>query len=331
MQKLLPGLTLVALLSGLAYAAARLPYLGVIGPLVLGLGLGLAWRAAAGLPPRAEPGARFAAKTLLKLGIVLLGVRLDFALLAAVGPAVLLGNVLVVGLGIWLIERLGRRLGLSRGLRLALAVGTSVCGASAIAAAVPVVGARDEEAGISVSIISVLGVLGVLAYLAAYALFEPPATLYGVLVGSTLQEVAQVVAAGYTPGGATGDLALLVKLARVALLAPALITINLLLRREARQAPQEGAPSAKLPPLVPWFLSGFLLVGVLNSLGAFPEGVRAALQFAGLALTVLAMTGIGLGTDLSAWRRLGREALLLGAAGGLILLAIMLPYALLAL
>ncbi len=176
MPKALPGLFLVAFLTLLAYGAARLPFLSVVGPLVVGLLLGMGWRAVFGLPGQAEAGARFAAKTILKVGIALLGVRLDFLLLAQVGPAVLLG--------LFFIERLGRRLGLSRGLRLALAVGTSICGASAIVAAAPIIGARDEEIGVSVSVISVLGTLLVLAYLAVYRLLEPSGDLYGVLVGS---------------------------------------------------------------------------------------------------------------------------------------------------
>lgn len=331
-RQLLPGLTLVTVLTAAAYLAAEVPVLSVIGPLVLALLVGLAWRAAVGLPASAAAGARFAGKTVLKIGIVLLGIRLDFLLLVEVGPVVLLGNVLVVCGGLVFVEWLGRKMGLDRGLRLALAVGTSICGASAIVAAVPIIRATEEDAGVSVTVISLLGTLAVLGYVLLAAVVDVPIQVYGLLVGATLQEVAQVVAAGYTASNESGDLALLVKLARVALLAPALIVLNLLLRRQLQaegEASTDGDGSkTALPPLVPWFLTGFLIMGALNSLGAIPTALGRPVHQASLMLTAAAMAGIGLMVDFSAFRYVGRRAVLLGAAGFGLLVAIMVPYVL---
>lgn len=343
-RQLLPGLALVTALTAAAYLAAAAPALSVIGPLVLALVVGLAWRATVGLPTRAAAGARFAGKTVLKIGIVLLGIRLDFLLLLEVGPVVLLGNVLVVCGGLVFVEWLGRKMGLDRGLRLAIAVGTSICGASAIVAAVPIIRATDEDAGVSVTVISLLGTLAVLGYVLLAAVVDVPIPVYGILVGATLQEVAQVVAAGYTASNESGDLALLVKLARVALLAPALIVLNLLLRRQMRRdeenrneedhdetetASDEDTQATSLPPLVPWFLTGFLVMGTLNSLGVIPTALAGPVHRASLMLTAAAMAGIGLMVDFSAFRYVGRRAVLLGAAGFGLLVVMMVPYVLL--
>lgn len=334
-RQLLPGLGMVTALTALAYAATLIPTLSVIGPLVLALVVGLFWRAIFGLPASAAPGTRFAGKTVLKIGIVLLGIRLDFVTLLEVGPVVLLGNILVVCGGLVFVEWLGRQMGLDRGLRLALAVGTSICGASAIVAAVPIIRATDEEAGVSVTVISVLGTVAVLGYVALSALLDIPTPVYGVLVGATLQEVAQVVAAGYSSSDPAGDLALLVKLARVALLAPALIVLNLILRRQldaeraANAAEGEGdGATPPLPPLVPWFLTGFLVMGVLNSLGWIPVAMQRPVHQGSLMLTAAAMAGIGLMVDFSAFKYVGRRAILLGAAGFGLLVVMMVPYVL---
>ena len=215
--------------------------------------LGITFRAVLGLPDAVQKGGQFAAKSLLKVGIVLLGVRLNFLLLAEIGPVILVANLAVVILGLLAMEWFGRKLNLPLSLRLGVAVGTCICGASAIVAAVPIIGANDEEAGISVAVISLLGTFGVVLYTLFAAVLAPSETVYGTLVGATLQEVAQVIAAGYTVNTATGDLAILVKLARVALLAPALLGINLLLRRR-----EETNVGPDAPPLLPLFLVGLL-------------------------------------------------------------------------
>ena len=324
---LLPGLALVAGLTLVTYLLASVPYLTVLGPLVIALVLGIAWRAVAGMPDAAGPGASFAARTLLRIGIVLLGVRLDFALLAQVGPVILLGNLLVVVLGILAIDRLGAAMNVPNALRLGIAIGTSVCGASAIVAAIPVIRAEADDASVAVGVISVLGTIGVLAYTLTFLVLDPPPLLYGVLVGSTLQEVAQVLAAGYASGVEAGDLAVLVKLSRVAFLAPALIALAFLMRGRG-PASADGSDAAR-PPLLPGFLVGFLLVGVIHSLGWIPAPAADAMEVASLLLTAAAMVGLGLGVDLAVFRRVGAKALLLGSAGFAVLVAVMVPFTIL--
>lgn len=350
LTSLLPGLALVAGLTAVAYLIATLPGIAVLGPLVIALVVGLAWRALLGPPRASEAGATFSARTLLRIGIVLLGVRLDFGLLAQVGPIVLLGSLLVVAVGILGIERLGALAGLPRGLRLGIAVGTSICGASAILAAVPTTRMKDAEAGVAVGIISVLGTAGVLGFALFSSLLEPAPAMYGLLVGLTLQEVAQVLAAGYVPGAEAGDLATIVKLTRVALLAPALLVLGGLLGRNddarstgALDSHDDAKPSGLLShrsgaeptgarrfrsPL-PLFLLGFLAVGVISSLGWIPATLSNAMEAGSLLLTSAAMVGLGLGLDLAVFGRVGSKALLVGAGGFLGLVAVMLPYAVL--
>lgn len=269
LSKLLPGLLLTGGLTAVAYALALLPGVQVIGALGVALLLGLGWRAVFGLPAVFRPGAAVSARTLLRVGVVLLGVRLNFALLAEAGPKVLLLDVLVIGVGITAIERIGVWLGLPRALRLAVAVGSSICGASAIAAATPVIGADGDEVSVAVGIVSLLGTLGVVAYTVLGPILHLSAQTYGMMTGSTLHEVAHVLAAGAAQGAEALDIATVTKLTRVALLAPVLLIVGAVLRRaDHGEDTQTGALKA---PLLPGFLVGFLAVGVLNSLGVIPR------------------------------------------------------------
>lgn len=314
---LLPGLALVCLLTAAAYLLSTLPGLRVLGALGLALLLGLLVRGLLRLPGSVQAGAGYAARTLLRLGVVLLGVRLNFVLFAQAGLHVLLLDLAVIATGLLSMTWLARRRGLPRGLGLAVAVGSSICGASAIAAAAPVIGANEDEVSVSVAVCSLLGTVGVVGYSLLALPLGLGAQRYGLMTGSSLHEIAQVLAAGAAQGGRALDFAMLTKLTRVALLAPVLLLLGGVLRWK------QGRPSAARPrpPLLPAFLVGFLLVGVVSSSGLLPRALTAGMQTASLLLTAASMAGIGLGVNFAVLRRLGGPALLVGGLGfGLLLL-----------
>lgn len=313
---LLPGLALVAALTTAAWFLANLPGLRLLGALALALVLGVAVRTAIGSRAWLAPGARFAARRLLRLGVILLGVRLQLDLFVAAGPTALVLAFAAVLVCLGVMEPLGRRLGVAPGLRRTLAVGTGVCGASAIAAAAPVVRADDEEAAIAVGLVSLLGAAGVVAF----SLLAEPLGLgeraYALVVGASLHEVGHVLAAGAAMGPTALDLATLVKLVRVALLAPALLLLGLLVREvDGVQGASITAPARRRRVLLPGFLVGFLLLGAARALGAVPAGWVEPLSTSSLLLTAAAMAGIGLGVDFASLKRAGSRALWLGVAG----------------
>lgn len=331
------GLALVAGLTGFAFSVGGLPGLALFGPLVLALLAGAAVRAVVSARARdaergstwldhAQPGVRFAAKVLLRVGIVFLGVRLDLRALLGVGPTVLAGSVLGVLVAFITVEWLGGRLGVDRGLRRAVAVGTGVCGATAIAAAVPVLRAEDEHASLAITVVSVLGTVGVVMFALWDALAAGSARLVAMVAGASLQEVGHVVAAGAVVGGTEGDLALLIKLSRVVLLAPALMLLGWLVRREAKAAAPSAGGVAKLPPLVPPFVLGFLGFSAVTSLGWLSVGAVGQLTLLGTVLTAAAMAGIGLGVHFGPLRRSGGKAVLLGVAGFVAMVVVMGAY-----
>ena len=306
---MLRGALYVLSLTLLAWSLAPLPGLRVLGPLGLALLLAALARAAFGLPKSAEPGVRFFARPLLRAAIVLMGVRLDFTRLAQAGPRVLVVDVLVVFAGAAFVAWLGSRLSVRRPLALLLAVGTSVCGASAIAAAGPLVRADEDDVAVSIGLISLLGTIGVVSYPALGRLFHLGDSAYALLCGASLHEVPQVLAAAFARGQAAGDFGTLVKLTRVALLAP------LALALAALEVAHGGEPVSwrRLP--VPWFVVGFVLVGALRSAGVVPPALIPVLEQASRLLLVAAMAAVGLGVHAEAVRRLGWPPIALAILG----------------
>jgi uncharacterized integral membrane protein (TIGR00698 family) len=316
-------LALLAALTAAAFALARLPVGSSLGPLVLALLMGVAL-AATGWARRRRlgesPGVRFVARDVLRLGIVLLGARLDVRLLAAVGPWALAGSVLGVIVAFAAVEGAGRALRLPAELRRAVAVGTAICGASAIAAALPLLRARAEHASLAIATISLVGTIGVLGFAGWNALTDAPNGTAALLAGATLQEVGHVVAAGDALGDDAAETALLVKLSRVVLLAPTLVVLGLFGRRE------QGVGGGPRPALLPGFVAGFLVVSALVSVGAIPPSWAATLADGGVIATAAAMAAIGLGVDLRVLRARGRAAVTLGTLGFAALLVAMAAY-----
>ena len=317
LRALAPGVLLAVALAAVSYALATLPGLKVVGPLTVALLVGLGVRAALGLSPPLVEGTRFSARTVLRLGIVLMGARLDFGLVARAGPRILLLDVAVIAVGIVGIAWLARRLGVGAKLAMLLAVGTSVCGASAVVAASSVTRADEEDTTLAVGLCGLLGTVGVLLYVFVGPLLGFSSAQLAVLSGSTLHEVAQVMAAAFTWGTEAGDLGTLVKLTRVVLLAPALIVLGLV-----SGAAGKVRYSWREPP-IPWFVVGFLALGALGSAGLVTPASRAALSTASVFFMVVAMAAMGLNTPLQLLRRAGLKVLWAGLAGfgGLALMA----------
>jgi uncharacterized integral membrane protein (TIGR00698 family) len=306
-RALLPGIALCAAIALLADRLATLPVLKVFGPLTLALVLGITLRAFAGPLPWSDPGSKLCARPVLRIGVFLMGARLDFGLVAKVGPRVLLLDLLLICVGLVGIAWLARAFAVPAKLATLLAVGTSICGASAVVAAGAVTGADEEDVTLAVALCGILGTAGVLFYVLVGPWLPLSLTQLAILCGSTLHEVAQVIAAAFTWGNASGDLGTLVKLARVVLLAPALLALGILLRGPGVRY------SWKEPP-IPWFVIGFLALGVAGSFGGFPGSNRALLSAASIFLMTCAMAAMGLHTQLGMIRRAGARVLYAGLA-----------------
>jgi uncharacterized integral membrane protein (TIGR00698 family) len=301
----LPGALLCLGLAIAAHYLAALPGLAVMGPLTLALVLGILLRARGPLP-WSDAGSRIFARPVLRLGVLLMGARLDFALVARVGPRILLLDFLLICVGLVGIAWLARAMRVPPKLATLLAVGTSICGASAVVAAGSITKAEEEDVTLAVALCGLLGTLGVLFYVLAGPWLPLSISQLAVMSGSTLHEVAQVIAAAMTWGAQSGDLGMLVKLTRVALLAPALLALGLVSRGSGpRYSLQE--------PPVPWFVIGFLVLGTAGSFGLLPPAVKDLAARTSLFLMTAAMAAMGLHTQLAMLRKAGPRVIYAGA------------------
>lgn len=248
-----------------------------------------------------NPGATLASKQILEVGVALLGATVSFPTLLAAGPALL---VLVVGgvAGTLAIGfALGRLLALSVKLSVLVAVGNAICGNSAIAAVAPVIRADKKDVASSIALTAVIGVCLVLGL----PLLIVPLTLdhyqYGVLAGMSVYAVPQVVAAAFPVSQISGEVATLVKLTRVLLLGPVVVLMGLLFRGE------RGAAKHGVSAYIPWFITGFLLLALVRSVGLLPPVIADSAATLSRLLTILAMAGRGFGVRLAGIRAVGRR------------------------
>ncbi len=308
---LVQGLSLTLVLTLLARQLTGLPLFSIMGTMIIAILLGIAWRAVMGIPGAATQGINFAAKSLLKLGVMLMGIRLDMNLIIASGPRIILIDALVIIFTIALFWWLGHHLSLTRRLASLLGVGTAVCGAAAIAAVAPLVKADDNETALSVAIIALLGTVGTLTYTLVQPLLHLSPYAYGVLTGSTLHEVAHVVAAAMAGGKVSGEIAILVKLGRVALLIPVAMVMGYLFNREQR----EPEPQRRQQLPIPWFVFGFLGFSLVNTFTFVAPAIEQFILQISILILTMAMAGLGLNVELQLFRQVGGRSLLVGVIG----------------
>lgn len=312
---LIQGVALTAVLTLVARQLAMLPLLNIMGSMILAILLGIAWRSFMAVPVTAELGINYAGQKVLRYGIILMGLRLDIPRIIAAGPRVIALDVLAITVAMAVITLLGQKMGLSKKLATLIAAGTGICGAAAIAAVAPVVRSRDDETAVAVAVVALLGTLFSITYTLVHPLLNLTPYQYGLFSGSSLHELAHVIAAAQAGGSVSTDIAILVKLGRVSLLVPVALILGAVFARLDNQ----GAAWCWRQIQVPWFILGFLALSSLNTLAHLPSAVTEPLLQAGVFLLTMAMAGLGLNVSPGMLKRVGARGLGAGLIGSLIL------------
>jgi len=261
------------------------------------------------------PGIEFCARTVLRVGVALLGLRITLDQVVALGwqPVVLV--VASVAITITLSMLVARALGFQGIFGLLTGGATAICGASAalaLSAALPAHPLKERATLFTVIGVSALSTFAMVAYpMIVHALGLSPQQA-GIFLGGTIHDVAQVVGAGYSLSPETGDAATLVKLLRVAMLLPVIVVASLITR--ARSKADGTAGSTQRPPLLPAFAVAFALLVALNSTGWMPSLVRSVGNDASRWFLVAAIAGIGMKTQLKELATVGFKpvALMIG-------------------
>lgn len=287
-----------------------------ISPLVIGIVMGIFYANTLHnqTPDAWQGGITFSAKKILRFAIVFYGFRLTFQEIIDVGMAGFLVSVIMLAttfiLGTWLGHKI---FGMEKDTSMLTASGASVCGAAAVLATEPVLKSEEYKAAIAVSMVVLFGTISMFLYPVLYtAIIEPAsgflhmtAKEFGIYVGGTIHEVAQVVAVPASVPGAPkemADAAVIVKMTRVIMIAPMLIILGIYLSYTAKK---EGGESSAVKLVIPWFAVYFIGMAGFNSLHLIPTNIVGYINEIDTFLLTMAMTALGMGTRFAKFKGLG--------------------------
>lgn len=340
---LIPGVLLAAALVFLCVwltdlMNAALGFKGLISYILMVIVAGILVRNMLSVPAIFSPGITFCLKKLLRLGIMLMGIRLSIFAVLEIGAWGIPIVVVCVLSGLVITSYFGRLLRLPDRLATLIAVGTSICGASAIVATAPGINAKDEEVTYAVANITVFGIIALIIYpFLAHLIFSGDTTLAGLFTGTSIHETAQVAASGLiydqTFGAisnpTTGDIAIVTKLVRNLLMAIVIPAMTFIYARRTGEVQDASEPGYKKAlKLFPLFILGFLFMAMLRSIGdagiqsgdlamglwgeeqwiGITKGIK---QWSGYILAT-AMAGVGLGTSFRNMQGLGIKPFYVG-------------------
>ena len=314
----LPGLAIV-LLGTLAAGFISDHYGAPLTLMSLLIGLALNFLSA---DTRLTPGLAFASRSLLRWGIVLVGVRITIWQIYALGPVALIAVLAIVACTMGAGVLIGRRLGFDAAFGTLAGGAVAICGASAAMALATTLGekrASQTQLTLVLVGISAMSATAMVLYpLVAHA-FHLSDLKAGFLLGASIHDVAQALGAGYSYSKNAGEIAAIVKLTRVALLAPALAVVAMFLPRGG------GGPKG---PGIPWFVVGFFVLAGVNSFGVIPAVVASGAEKVATGLLAAAVTATAVRSPLSQLLEAGPRPLLVILASTLVAFALALLAAL---
>lgn len=312
-RTLFPGIALAILIAAAGIFVSKL--VPALGDMTLVILLGILVGNSVKLPQSFSPGLEFCEKRLLSLSVMLIGFSLNMATIEQLGLPTLGGLFAMIWVTIGLSWYTAKIFGLPPSLGALLGVGNAICGASAIAAASPLLSKSKQEVGIAIGVVNLLGTLGMflLPILLHLLNFETPQA--GLIIGGSLQAVGNVIAAGFSISREVGDTATAVKLVRIFLLGPTLLGLAALAKCNFRKHELAQANISKRAPFaMPTYLYGFAVAAIIFNLGLLPANIVSGLQKTSHSALLIAMAGNGLRIHLSTLLRQGPQAFCFGAA-----------------
>ncbi len=318
----LPGLLLTGVLTALAIYIGDIPWFSSMGlgaltlAILFGIIVGNTFYPVA--KPYSDEGVKFAKHYLLRTGIILYGFRLTFQQIADVGATGLIIDAIMLTSTFLIAMWVGRKyFGLDEQTVILIGAGSSICGAAAVMATEPVVKAQASQVAVAVSTVVIFGTIGIFLYpwfyhLNAFAGWLPfTEETFGIFSGSTIHEVAQVVAVGHSISPDAENAAVISKMIRVMMLAPFLIILSTYLSKKKSKANNGAQDTEKSPITIPWFAVFFILMAGFNSFNLIPASIVSYIVTIDTVLLAMAMVALGLTTHISAIRQAGVKPLLL--------------------
>lgn len=290
--KWLSGIAFTFFIALIAYFLTKVPGLGKIGQLGMAVIIAVLYRQFFGYPEQLRSGIQFSSKRLLRLAIILYGLKLNIDVVFHQGLGLLVRDVGTIIFSIALMILIAKWLKADFSISLLLGIGTGVCGAAAIAAVSPILKTKDEDTAISVGLVALIGTVFAIIYTVLWPLLHLTATNYGIWSGISLHEIAHVALASAPAGQDALAIGLLAKLGRVLLLVPLCFILILWMKRT-------GKMESNTKIEFPWFLIGFILMSLFGSyiLGKqiiIPNSMMTTISNGTTYILTMAMIGLGL-------------------------------------
>ena len=265
-------------------------------------------------PTWIKPALKFTSKRVLKVAIVLLGASLSVGTILSVGKMTFFVMIFTFAVCFGAGFFIRKLFGLNWKLSNLISAGTGICGGSAVAAIAPVIDADDKDIAFAMSSTFLFDMVMIALYPLMGRALGLTDIAYGIWAGTSVNDTASVVASGYAFSEIAGDFATMVKLTRTIAIIPTVLVfayIGTRLKQKELQAANQGG-KVNLVKIIPWFIGGFLLLAILNSVGFIPATASSTLKSASKFLMVSALAAIGLGTSIFDFKRAGLKPMLYG-------------------
>ena len=265
-------------------------------------------------PSWMKPALKFTSKRILKLAIILLGASLSINTIMSVGKMTFFVMIFTFAMcfgGGYFIRKI---FGLNWKLSNLISAGTGICGGSAIAAISQVIDADDKDIAFAMSSTFIFDMIMVALYPIMGKLLKMTDIAYGIWAGTSVNDTASVVASGYAFSEIAGDFATMVKLTRTIAIIPTVLVFAYIGTRIKQKELKEANKDQKvnIVKIIPWFIGGFLLLAVLNSVGFIPATVSGVIKTTSKFLMVTALAAIGLGTSITDFKKAGLAPMFYG-------------------
>ena len=265
-------------------------------------------------PAWMKPALKFTSKKVLKAAIILLGASLSVNTILSVGKMTFFVMIFTFAMcfgGGFFIRKL---FGLNWKLSNLISAGTGICGGSAVAAIAPVIDADDKDIAFAMSSTFLFDMVMIALYPLMGKALGMTDIAYGIWAGTSVNDTASVVASGYAFSEAAGDFATMVKLTRTIAIIPTVLVFAYIGTRIKQKEMKEANNDQKvnLMKIIPWFIGGFLLLAILNSLGFIPTAVSGIMKSTSKFLMVSALAAIGLGTSITDFKKAGLAPMFYG-------------------
>lgn len=309
-QALLPGTALIGSLVALAFLIHS--WIPAVSPLAMAVALGFVLVNVGWWPTSAEPAAAIASKRIMRIGVALLGLQLSLSALAEIGLSGVITVFAVVTCTVLGILGLSRLFRMSGDLGLLIGIGFGICGATAVAAVRPQTRATQEETSYAIALIALCGTASIIVLPLISAWLGLSDATFGAWVGAAVHDVGQVVATASIVGDEALQAAIVVKLARVTMLAPIVIALSVRHRRYLQRANVDPSAPRATVPWIPGFVLGFLAIVALNSTGVLPDSVVDAGVTLSKVCLAAGLVALGAGVRWAAIRAIGARPMAMG-------------------